>query len=923
MRMKNMFRIKAGIALLILLPLGFSQSRQLPRRSAGAAPRPPFLEQAKIFEETPLASRLVLKNGMTVLVEEARSSPVVSVQAYVRAGSLQEPAARTGVARLLARMICRREAERKKGSLQQQAYALGGELNSRVDYENSVYEIVAPAGQWKQAMRLQSDSLLRPPLDAEYQAPGMRLLAREAKDFLDDADAASREKVLEMAFDDRRMELYGEMAERAPGAPGIEALAAFHKAHYVPSAMTLVVSGDVRSGEVFNEAARLYGNLSGTAPAEAPAPNESRKGFRYRLVRGNAPLPQVTFGFRGTTENSGDFRALEVLCAVLGLGERSTLKWRLRDQDRVVWDAGSGLLRNRRFGYLFLRVDADPDQIDRSEIAVLTEIELLKRRGPGAAEVARAIAQLEAEHWKNRETASGRAAMLAHNASIGDWRRGERYVAEIRGVKPADVQRAARRYLGLDACTLLEYLPEAAGPRNTTPEGVLQTIEGLLKVSADQVQEKRERETVPFLKIPADGGSFKQSEIQYPFQLASILRGPEMAIREDRTAPLVCMGIYFAGGKSREDGGNGGITRLMTNLVARGSVEMQERWFYHQLEIYGGRLRPVVADDYFGFEFSILSPHFAAGFDLLKRLIKAPEFSPEEVLRQKNMLLRQAVRRRHSRLYARDIARRALFPAFPYGTDGFGTEEGLRALTPDALLEWHSDLVKNRKPYVAIVGDTKGTSLALHFVGEFSGSRMRESVLPDSWAPPVEKGETIREGWRKNQSLILVGFQAPPSDDEDSAAATILAGLAGSPGTLSAQFKDGLGDTVEVSVVYEPKLRGGSLTVAAAGGPENEEAIAAGLKDSIARWAAGPAPSYRDFRSAVQSAAGSNEIRNQGRFIQIRRIVENMLAGKGLRGFRDFGASLEDVGEADLAETARRIFDMDKAVVVRMRAESE
>ena len=123
-------------------------------------------------------------------------------------------------------------------------------------------------------------------------------------------------------------------------------------------------------------------------------------------------------------------------------------------------------------------------------------------------------------------------------------------MSDLKKVSPADVKRVAKKYLRLENCALLEYLP-AAGiePRNPTTEGIRQTLEGLLEPAADQLQAKRDKEIAPFLKIPQDAGGFKFSEIQYPFQLASILRGPEMYIREDHTSPLLTMGIFFPGGK--------------------------------------------------------------------------------------------------------------------------------------------------------------------------------------------------------------------------------------------------------------------------------------------------------------------------------------------------------------------------------------
>jgi zinc protease len=916
-------RIRILAAALILLPVCFSQSRPSPQRSAPVRNRAPFLEQAVLFEETPNVNKVVLKNGLTILVEEFKSNQVVSIQTYIRAGFLNETPGGRGAARLIPSLVCRRPANKSAGTLEQNIYALGGLLRTAVNYEDTQFEIVAPAVQWKKALNLQAEALLNPSFEAGDWMPEANLLVHAARSALDDPTELSREKLLELAFNPTRMGKYGEMAATGLHDLKSEEIAGFYRAFYAPSRMTLVLSGDVRSSEALNEIVRIYGKLAATSKAGPVSQKATQSGFRYRLLRGDVAFPRVLFGFRTVPENSQDYRALQVLSAVLGLGEGSILKYRLRDQDRLIWGEETAFLNNRSFDCLLIRAEMDLNDIDRSQIAVLTEIELLKRQELGEADLARAVAQLEIEHWKHMDRVTGRAEALAHFEFLGDWKGRDHFVSDLKKVSPADVKRVANKYLRLENCALLEYLPAAGSEqRNPTTEGIRQTLEGLLEPAADQLQAKRDKEISPFLKTPQNPESFRFSEIQYPFQVASILRGPEMFIREDHTAPIIAMGIFFAGGKIAETRDNAGITRLMTDLMAQGSPEMQASRFSHQLELYGGQIEPVVTDDYFGFNFSILSGNFDAGFNLLKQAIKMPVFGKEALDRQRSVQIREGRRRKASEANALDLVYQALFPGSSYSANSLGTEAGLAGITPDSLLGWYNEYVKNRKPFVVIIGDTKGTSLALHFVKEFSGSRMQDFRIPEAWVKPLAKGEAIEQGWKKNQSLIFIGFQAPPVDDEDRYAVTVLENLAGNLGRLSQEIRYKLGAAHEVSVRYEPRLRGGSLIAGATTNSENEAIVLKAIREELMSIAAGP-NSYRDCRSAVNAAAGMYGILNQDRSEQIRKIVVNLLAGKGIGGFQDFPAALQNVNETDVSEIAQRIFQLDKAVVVRMHGQAD
>ncbi|MBN1568396.1 MAG: insulinase family protein [Acidobacteria bacterium] len=922
MNRHNRFQIL--LLLLIILPcFCYSQARKPAKKPAAVRDRPLFLQQAKSFEETPFVTRLVLRNGLTILIEENRTQPVISIQTIIRAGSFHEPSQDIGVARLLASMLERGPGEKAGGTLRQNVYSLGGIIRRSVDYENSRFEILAPSSQWKQALSLQANALLNAELDSDGLVEESYRAFNEARDALDHPAESAKEKLLELAYGQSRMGKLSELTIDVLQKIKRENLKDFYQASYTPSATVLAISGDVTPGDVLNEVARIYGKSAASSSKRMPTPGrELQSGFRYRAIPGDTAIPNVLFGFRAVPENAEDFRALEVLAAILGLGEGSVLNSRLRDQMGIIWTQETHLLAESSFGYLMIRMEVDSANIDRSQIAALTEIELLKRQEPDKAEVLRAQAQLELDYWKNRENAAGRAEALAYYELLGDWKRGTRYIAEIKKVEPSDIKRVANKYLRLEQCSLLEYLPASDAARNTTAEGVLQTLEGLLEGSADEEQAKREKETVPFLKVPKSVESFRYSQVQYPFQMASILRGPDMFIREDHTAPIIEMGLFFRGGKFAEKPGNTGITRLMLQLMAMGTKDFAGRHFNRQLEIFGARVQPIIDDDYFGILFSTLSGNFAAGFDLLQQAIKSPVFDKEDVDRLKESQKKMILKRNSGPDFSQDLMMEALFTDFPYSRNDLGTEASLSAITPGALVEWHAEHVKNRKPFIVIIGDSKGTSLTSHFVRNFSGSRMRDSGIPDEWTKALEESKAIEKVREKNRSLILIGFQAPPMDDEDIYAAKVLEKLVEIQSLRLSAISEGPDTAYKLSAAYSPRFRGGSFTVFVEAAPGSEEKALNSLKNTIRQTVDEPIP-YREFRSAIHSAAGVYQVMNEARRDQIRRVAENLMAGKRIEAFLNFASDVQMVKVENLAEAAKRILNLDKAAVICVRGKPE
>ena len=137
--------IKTLFIVLVFLSVCFSQGRRFPqtRRPTPTRSTAEFVKQLVSYDETPQVTKAVFKNGMTVLVNEYRAQPVVSVQAYIRAGFLNEPLDGPGTARLLASMVYRGASDNAKGTIRQETQAFGGMLRSSTEHDYTSFEIVA------------------------------------------------------------------------------------------------------------------------------------------------------------------------------------------------------------------------------------------------------------------------------------------------------------------------------------------------------------------------------------------------------------------------------------------------------------------------------------------------------------------------------------------------------------------------------------------------------------------------------------------------------------------------------------------------------------------------------------------------------------------------------------------------------------
>lgn len=897
----------SAIALFLVLPVTF--------HSAFALTGDALQEHLASLEEQPFLTEALFKNGLKILINENRAYPVVAIDAVVPNCTAGFPVVSKGPESLLAAMFFRRERSAEEGTVEQNARLIGAQLSATVDYGSCHFEIMAPAPRWKRALDLHSRAVLDSAYDAAHvESEAAQLESLESYE-LESPSVSSLTGLLDLAFSPAP----GEPQPTSPGeermrTASAETLTKLHREMFSPGEMFLVVTGDIDAIEVLREAAVLYGELaSGVSKRQVAFKQETQNAFRYRRSEGSLNHPRILFGFHMPGNKSPDFAAIEVLNAVVGLGRASILQSRIQNQKKLILRGTSKLVSGPRSAYWIVDTTVPFENMDRSEIDILVELELLKRKVLGEADLTRAQSQLERSYRHEMQTVSGRARALGRFEVQGDWRGIDRHLDEIRGVRPADLRRVAGKYLSMDNCSMIEYLPASIPAGNRTLQSVQSTLEALLNPATNQELASRESEVTLPTDIPEKDNDYRYSSVQYPFRPASILRGPEMYIREDHTTPLIHMGIFFRGGRLDETEKEAGITSLMVPLMLKGTDGKKELQFYRQLEIYGGRIEPVVTEDYFGFYFSIPSKNFGPGFGILTDILKSPEFDPEIAGLYKEVLAEERSQHSDEREAVYSAIRGKLFSGFAYGLDPAGSLETLAGFTPDSLKLWYDRHIRDKKPLVVIIGDSEGTNLASYFVQHFSGSRFQQAEMSEEFAPVLEVQESVEDTWERSRSLVAVGFQAPPLGDRDLNATTVLRNCL----VLEMEKLKEDKSWVSSGVVYEPKLRGGSLVAYAAVEPGGEEqalkAMEGRIYGSLDRLF-----EFIEYRSGMNMALGDFRLGQQEPLTQIMSVAGMVLTEEGIEGYKGFIDRMGAVREEDLRDAAERIIRRDRAVRLRI-----
>ena len=400
--------------------------------------------------QSPAVSRARLPNGVTVLVRENPTAPVVGVSLMVRMGTRWETAENAGISNLVQLMIVRGTTTRDGGQIVEAADAMGGSIEATGDVDYSEIAATALSRHWAEILELVADVALRPTMKDGVVVAVRDFLLRQVRNRGD--------KPYDVALDTLGARVFGrhpyawdplglkDSLERLDR----DALLAHYKRHYVPGGLVLAVSGRVKTAEVMAQATRLFGPMpAGTTPTTTPPRPPAAAPWReVRVVPG--AQAQILMGALAPSITDADYPAVKLLANVLGGGMAGRFFSELRDKQGLAYTTAAQYPARVDTSYFVAQLGTAPENGARAEAALRAQLERVQRERVSAEELRVAKAYVLGNLAMDRRTNARQAWYLAAYEESGvGYEFLDRYAAAVRAVTAADVQRVAQRYLAV------------------------------------------------------------------------------------------------------------------------------------------------------------------------------------------------------------------------------------------------------------------------------------------------------------------------------------------------------------------------------------------------------------------------------------------------------------------------------------------
>ncbi len=251
-----------------------------------------------------------LDNGLTLIVLEDHTLPVVSVQMLYRVGARNETAGATGLAHFLEHMAFRSAQNFPDTQLVSSIYAVGGEWHGYTWLDQTTYFATAPRQQLDLLLRIESDRMARLDIpEADVLAERGAVLA-EMHGYENDPMSVLQDNVLYLVFlaHPYRNNTIGWESDVAQ--MGHAGLVNFYRQHYQPGNAVLAVVGDVQTDQVNQQVRHYFGRIPGRNATPAPHTIEPEQNGERRInLRGGLERKYFKVAYRAPAANHPDYAA--------------------------------------------------------------------------------------------------------------------------------------------------------------------------------------------------------------------------------------------------------------------------------------------------------------------------------------------------------------------------------------------------------------------------------------------------------------------------------------------------------------------------------------------------------------------------------------------------------------------------------------
>ncbi len=640
------------IGLAALGSLVLSSCSTDPKQAAAKSDLPPGIKLVETFDGAgkDIAipySKYELDNGLTVVLHEDHSDPLVHVDVTYHVGSNREEVGRSGFAHFFEHMMFQGSENVGDDEHFKIVSNAGGTLNGTTNSDRTNYFQTLPVNQLETALWLEADRMgFLLPAVSEVKFENQRETVKNERAQRVDNQPYGRavETLMKNIYDESHPYSWPtigwiEDLNRAD----LSDLKRFFLRWYGPNNAVLTIGGDIDQLQTLEMVNKYFGPIP-RGPAVNPLPKRPGKidRDRYVTLEDNIHLPALVLGMPTVYRNHPDEPALDAAAKIMGQGQASLLYQRLVQSGRAVQASVQHQCREVACEMWFIVVQnpGSGESLAEMEAAVREMLNEFAGRGVSQDDLDKFKAVYESGRVFGLQSVAGKVSTLAAFETFSGTPAGiDEEIQKYLNVSVDDVNRVYEQYVAGKASVALSIVPNgktelAARPQNyDAPErNIPADLGGDDALALRPPQDAFDRSEHP---VPSSNPSVELP----PVWEATLPNGAKVLGVFDKETPTTTVRTVFRNGSRDEPAGKAGLAQLMGAMMGEATTQRSAAEFSAQLERIGGRLGANVGTYETNVTLGVLSKNLDQGVDLLMERMLEPAFDDGDFNRIKRQTL--------------------------------------------------------------------------------------------------------------------------------------------------------------------------------------------------------------------------------------------------------------------------------------------
>lgn len=406
----------------------------------------------------PLGKRIVLENGMILLLSEKHDIPMVTISMAIKAGNTAAPVDKPGIASLTASLLTQGTARRTASQISSEIDFIGGSLSvsGGDDYASAGLRVLKK--DLSTGFDLLADVLMNPVFDQKEIDRKVKESLASIRQQKDEPGIVADEAFTKAVFGRNS---YGQtnedIAAYLPKLTQQEVLDFYH-ARYSANGAVIAVVGDITEAEIrqlLNRYFKGWKQSTRSLPASVEPPRIDKN--VVHKINKDITQANIAMGHLGISRRNPDYYAVMIMNYILGGGGFSSrLMDTIRDNKGLAYDVHSSVVALQEPGRFEITIQTKNESANEVIAESLREVGRIRSELVAEKELADAKAYLTGSFPLRMDTSAKIAGMLV---SIELYNLGldypQKYAAIINSVTHEDILRVAKKYLHPDRMVIV------------------------------------------------------------------------------------------------------------------------------------------------------------------------------------------------------------------------------------------------------------------------------------------------------------------------------------------------------------------------------------------------------------------------------------------------------------------------------------